>query len=133
AFDHVLVGYDVARWIDNESGTETLHRLADLARTRPVITEKLGIKILNRVAYRPADDALSVDVQHRRQNLRDCQHGRFGSRISLREGGCRSCQEERDDSHRAGSVCGDPARHLRLQVTSAGSSVNLLRAIMGAD
>src|ERR1700736_4755457 len=80
ALDHVLIGYDVASGIDNESGAETLQGLPDLARTSTVVAEKLCVKVFDRVANTAADYPLGVDIDDRRQNFGHGPHCRSSSR-----------------------------------------------------
>src|SRR5581483_1143495 len=62
AFDYMLVGHDVAGRVNNKTGPQALQRLADFARSDPVVTEKLRVKIFERIAHRAADDAFGVNV-----------------------------------------------------------------------
>ena len=94
ARDHVLVGHDIPGWVDNESGTETLQRLPDLARTSLVITKKLRIKIFDRIADAPPDHALGVNIDDGRQDLCNCQHSGLSRRIGLGQARCRSYQRQ---------------------------------------
>ena len=64
AFDHVLIGYDITRRINDETGPEALQGLADFARPDPIIPEELRVKILKRIAHCPSDHALRVDIHH---------------------------------------------------------------------
>src|SRR5262249_20805095 len=84
---HVLVCDDVTCRINYETGPETLQRLSDLARSKPVVTEELCIKIVEWVADRFPDHALGVDVNHGGQDLPDGQSCRLRSRIGLCETG----------------------------------------------
>src|SRR5947207_915438 len=83
ARDHVLIGHNVAGWVDNEPGAETLQRLPDLARTSLVIAKELRVKIFDRIADAPPDHALGVDVDDGGQDLRYRQDRGFSGRVSL--------------------------------------------------
>ena len=95
ALNHVLIGHDVARRIDNEPGPETLQRLSNLARTPAVVTKKLRVKIFDRITHRAANHTLGVDVNYGRQNFRDREDRRLRRRIGLGEARCRSYQRKR--------------------------------------
>ncbi len=43
---HVLVRYDVTCRIYYETGAQTLQRLTDFARSKPIVTEELGVNIV---------------------------------------------------------------------------------------
>jgi hypothetical protein len=60
-----------------------LQRLTDFAGPKPVVTEELRVKIVKRVAHGAFNDALGIDIHHRRQNLRHSQNSWFRSRIGL--------------------------------------------------
>ena len=94
ARDHVLIGHNVAGWVDNEPGAETLQRLPDLARTSLVIAKELRVKIFDRIADAPPDHALGVDVDDGGQDLRYRQDRGFSGRVSLRQARCRSYQRK---------------------------------------
>jgi hypothetical protein len=98
ALDHVLVRHDMTRRIYYETGPQALQRLTDFARPKPIVTEELGVKIVERIAHGALNDALGVDIHYRRQNLRDSQNGWFRSRIGLWETWrCRRDHQERRD------------------------------------
>jgi hypothetical protein len=80
---HVLVRHDVTRRIYYETGPQTLQRLTDFARSKPIVTEELRVKIVERVAHGALNDALAIDIHYRRQNLRHSQNSWFRSRIGL--------------------------------------------------
>ena len=63
--DDMLVGDDVTRWINNETGAETLQRLANLARLNAIVTKELRVKILKWITHCSPDHALGVDIYHR--------------------------------------------------------------------
>src|ERR1700730_4856772 len=88
--DQALIGHDVAGWIDNESGPETLQRLPDLARTSTVLAKKLRVKIFDWIAHAPPDRALGIDVDDRRQHFRHRQDRGLSRGISLGKARCRS-------------------------------------------
>src|SRR5260370_35419325 len=94
ALDHMLISHDVAGWIDNEPGSETLQCLPNLARPSAVITKKLRVKIFDRITHRTANHTLGIDVDHAWQNFRDSPARRLRRRIALVEARCRSCQRE---------------------------------------
>src|SRR5215216_3579179 len=79
----MLVRHDVTRWIYYETASQTLQRLTDFSRSKPIVTEELCIKIVNRVANSALNNALGIDVNYCRQNLCHSQNGWFRSRISL--------------------------------------------------
>src|SRR5882724_10905347 len=81
--DHVLVRHDVTRRIYYEAGPQTLQGLTNLPRSKPVGTEELRIKIVERIAHGASNDAFCIDIHYRRQNLRHSQNGWFRSRIGL--------------------------------------------------
>jgi hypothetical protein len=81
--DHVLVRYDVTCWIYYETGSKALQRLADFTRSKPVVTEELGVNFVERIAHGALNDALGIDIYYRRQNLRHSQNSWFRSRIGL--------------------------------------------------
>src|SRR4029450_4217603 len=83
ALYHVLVRHDVTRRIYYETGPQTLQRLTDFARSKPVVTEELGVKIVERVAHGALNDALGIDIHYRRQNLCHSQNGWLRSRVGL--------------------------------------------------
>jgi hypothetical protein len=80
---HVLVRDDVTCRIYYETGSQALQRLTDFARPKPVVTEELGVNIVERIAHGALNDALGIDIHYRRQNLRHSQNGWFRSRIGL--------------------------------------------------
>jgi hypothetical protein len=80
---HVLVRYDVTCRIYYETGPQTLQRLTDFARPEPIVTEELGVNIVERVAHGALNDSLGIDIHHRRQDLRHSQNGWLRSRIGL--------------------------------------------------
>jgi hypothetical protein len=45
---HVLVRYDVTCRIYYETGPQTLQRLTDFARSKPIVTEELGVNFVER-------------------------------------------------------------------------------------
>jgi hypothetical protein len=72
---HVLIRYDVTCRIDYETGAQALQCLTDFARSKPIVTEELRVKIVNRIAHGALNDALGIDIHYRRQNLRNSQNG----------------------------------------------------------
>ena len=62
---------------------EADQRLTDFAWPKPIVTEELGVKIVERVAHGALNDALAIDIHYRRQNLRHSQNSWFRSRIGL--------------------------------------------------
>src|SRR4029077_10756738 len=80
---HVLVRYDVTCRIYYETGSQTLQRLTDFARSKPVVTKELGVNFVERIAHGALNDSLAIDIHYRRQNLRHGQNGWFRSRIGL--------------------------------------------------
>src|ERR1051326_5104015 len=81
ALDDMLVRHNVARWIDQEPGTETLKCLANLPRPASVISEVLVHEILKRISDASANNAFGVDTDHRWQNLRHGEDGGLRSGI----------------------------------------------------
>src|SRR4029077_15671578 len=59
---HVLVRHDVTCRVYYETGSQTLQRLTDFARPKPIVTEELGVKIVERIAHGPLNDALGIEV-----------------------------------------------------------------------
>jgi len=80
---HVLVGHDVTCRIYYETGSQALQRLTDFPRPKSIVTKELPVNIVERIAHGALNDALSIDIHHRRQNLRHGQNGWFRSRVSL--------------------------------------------------
>jgi hypothetical protein len=74
---HVLIRYDVTRGIYYETGAEALQRLADFARSKPIVTEELGVNFVERVAHSSLNDSLGIDIHDGWQNLRHSQNRRF--------------------------------------------------------
>ena len=93
AFDDVLVGHNVTSRVDNETGPETLQRLANLAWPDAVVAEELRVKILKRIAHRAANYALGIDVHHCGQHLGNSQNSRFRRRIGLCKTRCARCDD----------------------------------------
>src|SRR5438034_10647247 len=93
AFDDVLVGHNVTSRVDNETGPETLQRLANLAWPDAVVAEELRVKILKRIAHRAANYALGIDVHHCGQHLGNSQNSRFRRRIGLCKTRCACCED----------------------------------------
>src|SRR5438105_13256515 len=77
ALDHMLISHDVAGWLDNEPGSETLQSLPNLARPSAGITKKLHVKIYYRITHHTANHPLGVDVDHGWQNFRNSQDSRL--------------------------------------------------------
>src|SRR5438128_11255275 len=88
ALDHMLISHDIAGWIDNEPGSETLQCLPNLARPSAVITKKLRVKIFDWITHRTANHTLGIDVDQGWPNFRDRQDRRLGRRIGLAESWC---------------------------------------------
>ena len=59
-------------------GAKALQGLADFSRPVAIIAEELRGEIIERIAHLAPHDSLGIDVDHRRQNLRDRQHGGLG-------------------------------------------------------
>jgi hypothetical protein len=83
ALNHVLVGNDVARWIDNETGAETLQSLTNLAWANAIIAEELRVKIFDRIPHRTPHDPLGINIDDRWQDFRHRKNGWLRSRIGL--------------------------------------------------
>src|SRR6266850_4671731 len=66
---HVLVRHNVTRRIYYETGPQTLQGLTDFARSISIVTEELGVKIVEGIAHGALNDALTIDIHYRRQNL----------------------------------------------------------------
>ena len=98
ALDHVLIGHDVARRIDNETGAETLQRLANFARPDCGYSRRIARKILKRIAHCASNYALGIDVNYCRQHLRYRQNSRFRSRVGLCKTRWRSARSIRQRS-----------------------------------
>src|SRR4051812_39538892 len=81
----MLVGDDISRAIDDKSGAEALQRLPNFSRSSLIIGEELRIEVIERIPHGPPDDTFGVDIDHRRQNLRNRNHGGLGGRICLAE------------------------------------------------
>jgi hypothetical protein len=79
----MLVRYDVTCGIYDETGAEALQRLTNFARSKPIVTEELGVNFVERVAHSSLNHSLGIDIHHRWQNLRDSQNRWFRSRIGL--------------------------------------------------
>ena len=63
-----------------------LVRVCRISRGRLlIISEKLRVKIVERIAHRAPDDAFGIDVHDRWQNFGHGQHGRLRRGIGLRE------------------------------------------------
>jgi hypothetical protein len=89
---YVLVRYYITCGIYDETGAETLQRLTDFARSKPIVTEKLGVNFVEGVAHSSLNDSLGIDIHHRRQNLRHSQNRWFRSRIGLCKASGRSSE-----------------------------------------
>src|SRR5436190_1651993 len=111
----MLIGHDVAGGIDDKARTETLQGLPNLPRPALIISKKLRVKVIKRIADGPADDAFGIDVYDGGKDLRHSQNRGFRRRISRWRGGggLRECwlvgygqQPEREhapNGHRANS------------------------------
>jgi hypothetical protein len=83
--NHVLVRHDVTCGIYYETGPQTLQRLTDLARSKPIVPEELGVKFVDGIAHGALNDALGIDIHYRRQNLGHSQNRWFRSWVGLRK------------------------------------------------
>ena len=93
---HVLVRYDVTGGSMYETGAETLQRLTDFARPKPIVTEELRIEIVNGSRTVRLTTRSRIDIYHRRQNLRHSENRWLRSRIGL----CETWRRHRDHQER---------------------------------
>src|SRR5438067_13042083 len=62
ARDHMLIGHDITRWVDNESRTGDSQRSPDRTRTSLVLAETLRIKISYWIASSWPADSLGGSI-----------------------------------------------------------------------
>src|SRR4051812_33410153 len=82
--------------MNEEPGAEALQSLADLAGTAAVVTEELGIKIVERIANGATQNALRVDVHHRGEDFGNGKNGGFRRGIDGSGSGLRLLGQTQD-------------------------------------